>query len=113
MPEEFKVFVKIKALSVNNCWRGRRYKTVEYKEYEKLLFYSLPSMQIPEGDLRLSIMVGVSSKGSDIDNFLKPLLDILQMKYRFNDNRIYKLEIEKKTVKKTQEYITFQFKILT
>jgi Holliday junction resolvase RusA-like endonuclease len=49
-----------------------------------------------------------SSEGSDIDNFLKLFNDILSKKYGFNDNKIYKIEIEKFIVKKGSEAIEFK-----
>jgi len=102
--------INIKPLSVNEAFKGRRFKTGEYKEYEYTLFYLLPKIKIPEGKLELNIFVGFSSSGSDVDNIAKPFADILQKKYKFNDNRIYKLIIEKETVKKGHEYISFSIK---
>jgi len=101
--------IKIKPLTVNQAWAGRRFKTPKYKAYEQELWYLLPNQNIPEGNLTLDIVVAYSYSGSDIDNFLKPFLDILQKKYVFNDNRIYKLIVEKKIVKKGSEYINFKF----
>ena len=99
--------VNIKPLSVNKVWKGRRYKTQEYKDYENELFYILPKMDIPKGKLSLCIKWGMSSKASDIDNCAKPFIDILQKKYGFNDKSIYNLIMEKVDVKKGEEYIKF------
>ena len=99
--------IKIKPLSVNRAWCGRRFKTPEYKSYEEEVLYLLKPMKIPEGELTLNIEVGYSNKQADIDNCVKPFADILQKKYDFNDNKIYKLIIEKKIVKKGEEYISF------
>ena len=99
--------IDIKTLSVNKCWQGRRFKTKIYKNYEEELLWILPKMKIPKGKLKLKIEVGFKNKLSDIDNILKPFIDILQKKYGFNDRDIYKIEIEKKIVKK--EYIKFKF----
>lgn len=97
----------IKPLSVNKCWQGRRFKTPEYESYEKELLYLLPKIEIPKDKLQIKIKWGFSSKANDVDNPTKPLLDILQKKYNFNDKMIYKLEIEKIEVKKGQEFIEF------
>ena len=95
-----------KALSVNKCWQGRRFKSQEYGIYEKEILYKLPKKyRIPEGELRLALIFGVSSKGGDIDNLVKPFSDILQKKYGFNDNRIYELKVWKQITKKGEEYI--------
>lgn len=102
--------INIKPLSVNQCWQGRRFKTRLYKDYEQELSLRLPKLVIGPYKLVLSLTVGFSNKASDIDNPIKPFMDILQKKYGFNDNRIYKLEIEKKDVKKGSEYIDFEIK---
>lgn len=99
--------INIKPLSVNQVWQGKRFKTNEYKQYENDLFLLLPKLKIPEGKLTLLIQVGFSSKASDADNIAKPFTDILQKVYGFNDNKIYKLAIEKFDVEKGKEYISF------
>lgn len=101
--------IKIKPLSANVCWYGKRIKTTAYKDYERELGYQLPNIKIPE-NICIKLVVGFSSKGSDLDNCLKPMIDIMQKKYGFNDNRIYKLEIEKQIVKKGEDFIKFEFK---
>jgi len=101
--------LRIKALSVNEAWKGRRFKTDAYKDYEAALLLMLPRLSIPKGKLSLSITVAFSNANSDCDNILKPLIDILQKKYGFNDNRIYRLTIDKLICKKGAEYISFSF----
>lgn len=104
------ILVKVKPLSVNRCWQGRRFKTKVYKDYEKELLSELPQLYLkPSGKLELRIEVGVSSKLADLDNISKPFIDILQKRYNFNDNRIYSLKLLKKDVEKGKEYIQFQF----
>lgn len=100
--------IKIKPLSVNKVWAGRRFKTPLYKDYEREVFFQLPKLEIPKGKLKLKITFAFSSKASDIDNPIKPLIDILQNTYRFNDKQIYKLEVEKIDVKKDREFIDFE-----
>ena len=104
--------IKIKLLSVNQAWQGRRFKTEAYKTFEKELSYLLPKQKIPEGKLKLNLWFGFSSKLADIDNPVKVILDIFQKKYSFNDRDIYKLIIEKEIVKKGQEYLKFKFRAL-
>ena len=83
--------VDIKPLTVNQVWQGRRFKTPKYKQYEKDVLTLLPKLEIPEGNLKLTIIANVSSKLSDVDNVAKPFIDILQKKYGFDDRRIYEL----------------------
>ena len=100
--------IKINPLSVNAAWKGRRFKTQEYKRYEKETLLLLPDLAIPTGEICLNIVFGFSSKLKDIDNPLKPFIDILQKKYKFNDRDIYRLSVEKEIVPKGCEYIEFQ-----
>lgn len=107
------VKIKIKPLSVNRCWQGRRFKTPAYTEYEELVMYLMPkTVNIRPGRLALYLSIGFSSRASDLDNAIKPLLDILQKKYGFDDKRIYKIEASKEDVKKGQEYISFEIENL-
>ena len=41
--------VQIKPLTVNRAWNGRKYKTDEYKSYERELDFLLPKIDVPEG----------------------------------------------------------------
>lgn len=100
--------IDIKPLSVNKVWQGRRFKTKEYKMYELVILNKLPNIEIPPGKLRLNLEFGFSNSASDIDNGVKPFLDILQKKYRFNDSRIYEMNVKKTIVKKGQEFIKFE-----
>jgi len=102
--------IKIKPLSSNACWQGRRFKNKKYKDFEKLLISLLPdSLKIPKNrKLEIKIEFGLSSKLADTDNFLKPCIDVLAAKYGFNDRYIYKITAQKKIVKKREEYIEFQ-----
>ena len=100
--------IKTKPLSVNRAWQGKRFKTVEYKNYEVGVMWMLPVIKIPEPPFRVNYEFGFSSKNSDIDNPVKLITDILQKKYGFNDKDIYELNIKKKIVKKGSEYIKFE-----
>ena len=92
-------------LSVNECWQGKRFKTPKYKKYERDLLLMLPTLKIENTILKIDIQLGVSSKNADIDNPIKPLLDILQKKYGFNDRNIYELRVTKEDIKKGNEFI--------
>lgn len=102
------MLIRIKPLSVNECYIGKRYKSKQYKAYITELMIKLPPMMIPEGELELIIQFGFSNRGSDIDNGVKVFTDVLQRKYGFNDNRIYRLVVNKIIVPKGEEYINFK-----
>lgn len=102
--------VAIKPLSVNAAWQGRRFKTTEYKIYERELLLRLPKgVAIPAGPLSVVYEFGLSNLLSDWDNPVKPLQDVLQKKYDFDDRHIVKATVEKVKVPKGEEYVKFRF----
>ena len=84
-----KITLETKLLSVNRCWQGRRFKTPDYVSYEREILYMLPK---PETTIKGNVRVQFSfflknNKKSDVDNLIKPLLDILTKKGYFEDDR--------------------------
>lgn len=104
------MLVSIKPLSVNEAWKGKRYKTDAYNAYQNAALWLLPKMEIPTGDLSISFTFGFSTKAADIDNPVKPFLDILQKKYGFNDSRVMEMNVKKVVVPKGKEFIEFTIK---
>lgn len=106
--------IPIKPLSVNDAWKGRRFKTAAYKQFERDVLKLLPAkMEIPEGDLFIVLVWGFSSAASDYDNPVKPFQDVLQKKYNFNDSRFVGGLPIKTKVKKGQEFISFKIISIT
>ena len=101
--------LKIKPLSVNEAWQGKRFKTRAYKIYEREMLMMLPTVEVTNVTM-LRIEFGFSSKLADIDNPTKMVLDILQKNYGFNDRVILELILRKKIVKKGDEYIYIEIK---
>ncbi len=101
--------LNIKPLSVNQAWKGKRFKTPKYKAYEKEILLLLKPFKVPEGKLSLSMTFGLSSKNADIDNPVKVIVDILQRKYGFNDRMIYEMSLKKIDVSKGSEFIEIKF----
>ena len=99
------LYINMKPMSVNEAWRGRRFKTDKYKHYEMEMLLRLPPGRLPEPPYRVYYEFGFSNKLCDFDNPCKPLGDILQKKYGFNDNEIYEAHIYKRIVKRGMEYI--------
>lgn len=104
------VKIDIKALSVNDAWQGKRYKTYKYDKYIYSMLMLLPKIEIPSAPFEVDIEFGFSSKLSDIDNCLKPFLDCLVKKYGFDDRDIYLLNVKKTIVAKGKEFINFKIK---
>ena len=103
--------IRTKPISINECWTWRRFKTPKYKQYEEevmLLIRDTSLVDVKEWQpLKVSIVFWLSSKNADIDNPIKPILDIFQKVYGFNDKQVYKLEVSKLDVKKWYEFIEF------
>lgn len=107
-----KTTIKIKPLTQNRAWKGRRFKSDQYKAYASAVDLLLPSnLIIPEGLLKVYYEFGMS-RNSDFDNPCKMFTDILQEKYKFNDSRIMEAKIKKVIVKKGEEYIAFKIESL-
>lgn len=100
--------LKIKPLSLNSAYRGRRFSTPALSEFKEMIHYLCPKMVIPKGKLKVKYIFGVSSKNSDGDNLIKCLQDGLADKYGFNDKTIYKWDVEKVDVPKGKEFIEFE-----
>ena len=102
--------INIKPLSINEAYKGRRFRTAKYDTYIRQMMFILPEkIIVPESDIKLKIEFGYSSVASDIDNGLKCFIDCLQKKYEFNDKNIIELFVRKNKVKKGLEYILFNF----
>lgn len=100
----------VKALSVNRVWQGRRFKTKAYQDYEKEIFYQLPKTKQIKGEVEIYYKFYIKNYGlSDVDNFLKPIGDILVKAGIIEDDRkIVKLTAEKKRSKKDFIQITIK-----
>lgn len=101
--------VDVKPMSVNEAWQGKRFKTPKYNMYSKVVTLMLPALKLPSPPYQISFEFGFSNVCSDWDNPVKPLQDIMQKKYKFNDKDVMRAIVEKKIVPKGKEY--FKFKI--
>lgn len=102
-PNGFKV--RVKAISVNDAFTGRRFKTPYYEQYTKVMLELMPDIVIPAPPFKILIRVGFSNTLSDCSNIIKNLEDICQERYQFNDRDVFDIRAVKEIVKKGQEYI--------
>lgn len=102
------VEVKGKPFSANKMHYGQKVDTADYRKFRDSLLGVLPDIAIPEGKIRIKLMAFFSTKNADLDNVLKPLLDVLQKRYSFNDSKVYRIVAQKETVPKGQERFAFQ-----
>lgn len=104
--------VNIKPLTQNRAWKGRRFKSDQYKAYAIAVSLLLPAnLIVPDGLLKVYYEFGISTN-SDFDNPCKMFTDILQSKYHFNDSKIMEAHIKKVIVKKGEEFIKFRIESL-
>ena len=105
--------IKIVPLSVNRAWRGRRFKTPEYKSFEKKLFFMLPRVAVTKGmPLKISFLWGFSNMASDVDNPCKQTMDCMAKRFGFNDRDVMEINLKKQKVKKGEEFIQFKIEDL-
>jgi Holliday junction resolvase RusA-like endonuclease len=102
--------INIKPLSINEAFKGRRFRSDKYNLFIKNCLSQLPVLIIiPDKlNIKLAIEFGFSSSRSDIDNCCKTFIDCLVKKYGVDDRYIYELHVFKKVVKKGDEYIKFK-----
>ena len=96
--------------------RGRRtFKTAAYVAYQNEIRDTLIAETWPFGkdEVSFTIEAGLSNRGADLDNIIKPVLDTYQGIFEeFNDNRVYLIELVKKIVPKGDEYLNINIERL-
>lgn len=95
----------VKPLSVNEAWKGKRYKTDKYKCYEEMILWLLPAGVLIPKRIGINFAFGFSNVKSDLDNPVKLILDIMQKRYGFNDSEVWELNVKKQKVEVGKEFI--------
>ena len=89
--------------------RGKTtFKSAAYLQYQNDIRDQLIGTDWPFGtdQVSFSVVAGVSNRGSDLDNVIKPILDTYQGVYEeFNDNKVYNIKLEKRIVKRGGEFL--------
>ena len=105
--------IKLKPLSVNEAYKGRRFRTPKYDAFRTSIRYLLPDWyKLPPPPYFVHLEFGFSSSASDWDNCIKPLIDCIADKYGFNDKLIRRGLVDTVMVKKGEEYIRFKIETL-
>lgn len=78
--------IKLKPLSNNRMWQGRRFKTPEYLAYEKELSYLLKGPKI-HGNYKMTINFFLKTFRTDLSNLIKPLEDCFVKAGLIEDDR--------------------------
>jgi Holliday junction resolvase RusA-like endonuclease len=90
--------LNLRALSVNEAFQGRRFKTKKHKQFEKDVSILLPkNIQTKKGYVNIHYRFYLQNwKKTDVDNLLKPLTDVLVRNGVIEDDRkIIKIIAEK------------------
>ena len=102
----------LKPMSVNRAYSvGRKtmFKSKEYREYETAVNKRLEGHHMSEemktGKLGLKFKFRFQRSNSDIDNPVKPLQDVLQKHFGFDDKQVYRLEVEKYHYRGCQPFV--------
>jgi Holliday junction resolvase RusA-like endonuclease len=102
MKEYNSEFIQIKPMSINVCFQGRRFRTSTFKKWQDLIICSLPAGSSKSKSLAMSIYIYLKDMNrSDLDNYIKPLIDCCVKKGIILDDRYIKyLEVIKRRAKK-------------
>ena len=99
-------------LSVNKAWQGRRFKTDDYKSYEKIAHLLLPKCDMVRGFVEIWYEFGLPPRSygiSDVGNLEKCLSDIVvQKKYIEDDRKIVAMHLRK--VESPEYYIKIEIR---
>ena len=97
------------------------YKSDEAKEFERIVEFELMRNRMKPIDYKkfeVHLKIGSSNIAGDVDNFAKNALDAISQNPRkpknwfllLNDNKVYRLIVEKEKVKKGEEYTEYFIK---
>lgn len=91
------ISLPIKALSVNQAYRGRRFASVELKQYKQDVGYLLHLFKPITGEIELRYKFHIKNYNrTDVGNLEKPLTDILVETGLIPDDRhVKKITLEK------------------
>jgi len=100
--------IRINPISVNKCWKGRRFKTSEYKAWREMfcLLVNTTDKDLEPTFARLEF--GLKAfKTTDLDNLIKPTLDAITEAGVIKDDRFIEqlVTFKKKVKEKDDEYI--------
>lgn len=106
-----KLEIPLKALSVNNAWQGRRFKSNLYKKFEiDVCKFVRECRSMMMGPVEVSYTFYIKNYSlTDIDNLIKPLQDIIVKRgYIEDDRKIIFMTAEK--IKSKEERIEVEIR---
>jgi len=117
MGKVLEVHLPVKPFSANRMhYANKKVDTKDYKVFKEKMSHELKPyhFKVDANDkYKLSLIVGYSSKLSDLDNAFKPTLDSMQLALGFDDRQIFEIEALKEHVKKGEEFMMIRLETLT
>lgn len=111
------VYLPIKPFSANKMhYATHKRDTKEYRSFKyevKMALVHSGFTVKPTDKYKLSLIVGYSSKLSDLDNAFKPTLDAMQLALGFDDRQVFEIAALKNHVKKGDEYMLIRLETIT
>lgn len=108
--------IDAKPLSVNAAWKGRRFKSGDYKEFEIEVGYLLPRPKkaLPKGThIEVHFRFYLTNAAStDYDNLIKPIQDILVKNGFIEDDR-YVYYASQRKIASDKNYIEVEIRPLS
>ena len=104
--------IPIQALTINQAFQGRRFKTRKYQIFEKEMFILLPNKEMVKGWVEVSYEYGLTPSSfsiSDVGNLEKCLSDVLVKKGYIEDDRKI-LKLVQKKVQSPRFYVKISIK---
>ena len=103
------VILKIKPISTNLIWSGRRYMSAEAKQFKRDCKLQLLAKRVKlsvDGELALHLRFGLS-RNADVSNCIKLVEDVIADVLDVDDILFVGITATKERVKKGQEFIAF------
>lgn len=91
------MIIELKPVSINKAFQGKRYKTVECKDFEKDFMILAPKQKMIKGIVEIEYKFYLKRHAlTDYDNCIKVVQDlIVKCEYIEDDRKIYKATIYK------------------
>lgn len=95
--------ITIKPISINACFQGRRFRTGEFKRWQRAVIHKLPKGKENSENIKITIIICLKCPlRSDLDNYAKPIIDCCVKAGLIKDDR-YICEIKMLKIRSKKE----------
>jgi Holliday junction resolvase RusA-like endonuclease len=104
------MIIKLKPLSINSAYQGRRFKNKAHKDYEQELLWLLKGQKKVKGFYSISFLFHVKNFAmTDISNLVKVTEDCIVKAGLVEDDRKC-IEMHLKKIRSKEDYFSFMIK---